>query len=139
VNQWISALNSYYYPWMIYHIVHERIVFPPLDIAPDEKVVAKAVPHAEHALGLLEKELAQGNFLVGGAPTLADFFMFPSIVAFSMTPEGERMLAGKQRIAGWLARMATLDSVKRVRADFPPPEPIWHAREWATSHRPSYA
>jgi glutathione S-transferase len=27
VNQWISAVNSYYYPYMIYHVSHERNVF----------------------------------------------------------------------------------------------------------------
>jgi len=33
MNQWISAVNSYYYPYMIYHVTHERIVFPELGIA----------------------------------------------------------------------------------------------------------
>src|SRR5262245_34753908 len=28
MNQWISAVNSYYYPYMIYHVSHERRVFP---------------------------------------------------------------------------------------------------------------
>src|SRR5262245_57867034 len=28
VNQWISAVNSYYYPYMIYPVSHERNVFP---------------------------------------------------------------------------------------------------------------
>src|SRR5262249_28662995 len=27
-DQWISAVNSYYYPYMIYHVSHERRVFP---------------------------------------------------------------------------------------------------------------
>jgi glutathione S-transferase len=39
VHQWISAVNGYYYPYLIYHLVHERLVFPPLGIEPDEKVV----------------------------------------------------------------------------------------------------
>src|SRR6476660_9842600 len=28
MNQWVSAVNSYYYPYMIYHVTHERLVFP---------------------------------------------------------------------------------------------------------------
>src|SRR4249920_2301045 len=36
MNQWISAVNNYYYPYMIYHVTHERNVFPQLGIAPDE-------------------------------------------------------------------------------------------------------
>ena len=45
MHQWISSVNSYYYPYMIYHVVHERLVFPQLGIATDEKVVAHA--HAQ--------------------------------------------------------------------------------------------
>ena len=40
MNQWISSVNSYYYPYMIYHVTHERLVYPQLGIASDEKVVA---------------------------------------------------------------------------------------------------
>ena len=44
MNQWISSVNSYYYPYMIYHVTHERLVDPQLGIASDEKVVAHALP-----------------------------------------------------------------------------------------------
>jgi len=37
MNQWISAVNSYHYPYMIYHVTHERLVFPALGIASDER------------------------------------------------------------------------------------------------------
>ena len=30
IEQWISIVNSYYYPYMIYHVSHERNVFPEL-------------------------------------------------------------------------------------------------------------
>jgi glutathione S-transferase len=49
MNQWISAVNSYYYIYMIYHVSHERRVYPELGIAPDEKVVAHALPKIEAA------------------------------------------------------------------------------------------
>ena len=44
MNRWISALNSYYYPYIAYHLSHERLIYPVLGIAPDEKVVAAALP-----------------------------------------------------------------------------------------------
>ena len=28
MHQWMSAVNSYYYTYMIYHVTHERLVFP---------------------------------------------------------------------------------------------------------------
>jgi glutathione S-transferase len=61
MNQWISAINSYCYPYMIYHVTHERLVFPELGIASDEKVVAHALPKVETALAVAERELAHGQ------------------------------------------------------------------------------
>ena len=54
MNQWISSINSYYYPYMIYHVTHERLVFPELGIASDEKVVAHALPKVELGLQVIE-------------------------------------------------------------------------------------
>ena len=47
MHQWMSSVNSYYYTYMIYHVTHERLVFPRLGIAPDEKVVAHALPKVD--------------------------------------------------------------------------------------------
>src|SRR4029434_8122392 len=72
MNQWISAVNSYYYPYMIYHVTHERLVFPELGIASDEKVVAHALPKVENALAVAERQLVHGeDFLLGPALTIA--------------------------------------------------------------------
>jgi glutathione S-transferase len=59
MNQWISAINGYYYPYLIYHVSHERNVFPQLSIPSDEKVVAAAMPKVEVCLEVMERELAQ--------------------------------------------------------------------------------
>src|SRR5262249_12263503 len=40
MNQWSSVVNGYYYPYLIYHVSHERNVFPQLGIPSDEAVVA---------------------------------------------------------------------------------------------------
>jgi glutathione S-transferase len=61
MNQWISAVNSYYHPYMICHVSHERRVFPELGIASDEKVVAHALPKIEVGLQVLENELGDGR------------------------------------------------------------------------------
>src|ERR1051326_3713579 len=50
LNQWISAINGYYYPYLIYHVSHERNVFPQLGIESDENVVAHAMPKVEVCL-----------------------------------------------------------------------------------------
>jgi len=92
MNQWIGAVNSYYYPYMIHHVTHERIVFPELGIASDEKVVAHALPKVAVALGVMERQLGHGeNYLLGPELTLADFYMLPSTFSYSLTEEGKMM------------------------------------------------
>ena len=61
MDQWISAVNSYYYPYMIYHVSHERNVFPELGIPSDEKVVAHALPKIEVGLQVVERQLAHAG------------------------------------------------------------------------------
>jgi len=68
MNQWISAVNSYYYPYMIYHVSHERRVFPELGIASDEKVVAHALPKIEVGLAVLERESWATGRIIYWAP-----------------------------------------------------------------------
>jgi glutathione S-transferase len=139
MNQWISAVNSYYYPYMIYHVTHERLVFPELGIAPDEKVVAHALPKVELGLGILERELSHGqDYVLGDELTLADFFILPSTFAFSLTDEGRKLYPKFPAFSRWRERMENLPTTKKLRSIMPPREPIFHAREWATSHRPKY-
>ena len=138
MNQWISAVNSYYYPYMIYHVTHERLVFPELGIASDEKVVDHALPKVELGLGVVERELAHGEgYLLGSELTLADFYLLPSTFAFSLTNEGKAMYPKFPAFCRWRERMENLPTTKKLRA-IVRREPIEHAREWANSHRPRY-
>ncbi|HYS90229.1 MAG TPA: glutathione binding-like protein, partial [Bradyrhizobium sp.] len=139
MNQWIGAVNSYYYPYMIYHVTHERLVYPELGIASDEKVVAHALPKVELALGVMERELSLGqDYLLGSELTLADFFMLPSTFAFSLTEEGKAMYPKYPAFCRWRERMENLPTTQKLRAVLPAREPIQHAREWENSHRPKY-
>src|SRR5882757_1243025 len=139
MNQWISAVNSYYYPYMIYHVSHERNVFPRLGIEPDEKVVAHALPKIEVGLQVVELQLADGRpYLVGADPTIADYYLLPSTFSFARTDEGKAMYAGYPVFSAWRERMEALQTVRGFRAAAAPFGPIEHARKWAVSHRPKY-
>lgn len=141
MHQWISALSSYYYPYIAFHLGHERLIYPNLGIAPDEKVVAVALPKIATALEVMERTLEQGSgYLVGDKPTLADFFLLPTMTSLSLTPEGPQMLSGKPAIVAWSQRMSALPSVVKVRADVAPfiGKPLEHARAWVDTHRPRY-
>ena len=139
MNQWISAVNAYYYLYMIYHVTHERLVFPELGIASDEKVVAHGLPKVELGLDILERELTHGEeYLLGPELTLADFYLLPSTFAFSLTEESKVMYPKFPAFCRWRQRMENLPTTRKLRAILPPREPIPHAREWANSHRPKY-
>jgi len=139
MNQWIGVVDSYVYPYMIYHVTHERLVFPELGIASDEKVVAHALPKVENALVAIERELSDGrDYLLGPELSIADFYLLPSTFAFSLTEEGKAMYPKYPAFCRWRERMESLPTTQKLRAILPPRAPIAHAREWAHSHRPRY-
>jgi glutathione S-transferase len=140
MHQWISAVNNYYYPYMIYHVTHERLVFPSLGIAPDEKVVAHALPKVERALEVLDAELLRHgkDCVLGAELSLADFYLVPCTFSFSLTEEGKAMYSKFPAFCRWRERMEALPTVQRFRASMPPRRPIEHARKWPEWHRPKY-
>ena len=139
MNQWISAINGYYYPYLIYHVSHERNVFPQLGIESDEKVVAHAMPKVETCLEVLERQLARsGGFLFGPKLGLADYFMLPIIDAFGFSPEAQERYPQLPAISTWRERMEASPTIKRFRAAQPPRGPILHARRWVDTYRPTY-
>lgn len=138
MNQWISNVNAYFYPYMIYHVTHERLVYPELGIPGNDAIVARAMPHIREALETMEHELSDKRpFIIGEAITLADFFLYPSLFAFALAPEGKQLLPEFPAVQAWQKRMDAWPSVARFNAALPPRRPIEHARHWVTSHRPA--
>jgi glutathione S-transferase len=138
MNQWIGNLNAYFYPEMIYHVSHERLVYPELGIPGNDRIVQRAMPNVIRALEVMEQELADDRpFIVGDPLTMADFFLLPTLFAFGLTPEGKKLMPQFPAIERWNARMAALPSVIRFNASLPPRAPIEHAREWVKFHRPA--
>ncbi len=139
MNQWISAINGYYYPYLIYHVSHERNVFPQLGISSDEEVVAHAMPKVQVCLETFEREMSdERQFLLGPQLSLADFYMLPIIHGFGFATEAQALYPSFPSIRAWRQRMEDLPSLKRFRVAQPPRGPIEHARRWAVSHRPKY-
>ena len=117
MNQWISAVNSYYYTYMIYLVTHQRLLFPELGIASDEKVVVHALPKVELGLGVVERELSHGHhYLLGSELSLADFYLLPSTSAFSLTEEGRQLYPKFPAFCRWREGMENLPATSKLRA-----------------------
>jgi len=57
---------------------HERLIYPALGIAPDEKVVAHALPRIKVALDVMERELRTDTvYLLGDQLTWPISLFFP--------------------------------------------------------------
>jgi glutathione S-transferase len=137
MNQWIGNLNWYFYPEMIYHVSHERNVYPELGIPGNDMIVQRAMPRVIRALEVMEKELSDNRpFLIGDTVTMADYFLLPTLFAFALTTEGKQTLPNFPLVVAWDNRMDALPTVVRFNAKLPPRAPIQHAREWVKFHRP---
>ncbi|HYE44690.1 MAG TPA: glutathione S-transferase family protein [Caulobacter sp.] len=140
MHRWISTVNAYSYPYMAFHLGHERLIYPALGIEPDEKVVAAALPKIDRCLEVMAADLADGrDYLVGGF-SLADLFALPSLTTLARTPEGAARLPAHPAVLAWLARMQQRPAAQAVLAMVGPHigQPLEHARSWVENHRPRY-
>jgi glutathione S-transferase len=135
VHQWMSALNAYFYPNIVFALIHERLVFGELGIAPDEAVIAESLPRIASCLEVMQRALETSRYLADDAVTMADYSLLPAVTALTFVREGQALLSKVARVGEWLADMGQLPSVVEFRATLPRREPIEHARRWALEHR----
>lgn len=114
MTQWISVLSSYLYPTIIGGIVLERVAPKFFNRPADEAKVKAALPDAEHHLGVVEKALGSGPYLLGREPNLADHFLYPVLFYLAITPEGGALLERKPALRRWMETMGERKSVKET-------------------------
>ncbi len=119
MNQWISAVNDYYYAAMIRGIILPRLVYPQRGQPVDEAVVEAAVPEVEHQLGVAERSLAGSRFLAGDALSLADLFLGPLIFWLAKTKEGAAALEKAPAVTDWYQAMAARPSFAATAPPLP--------------------
>jgi glutathione S-transferase len=77
------------------------------------KPEAMLVSDVERHVSALDGLLGDGDWLVGGALTLADIAVFAQLACIRGTDEGERSVAGHARVAAWMERV---DAATRPRS-----------------------
>ncbi len=106
MDQWMSAVCDYVYSVMIEELVWQRLVIPMEGGAPDDAIIAAAVPKITAQVAVFEAALKAEPYLAGAAVSLADLLLFPIIVYVNLTAEGQAILKTAPALMGWLKRMA---------------------------------
>ena len=104
VLRWISIVNAYVFTVMN-RFFKERIVKPSWGFEPDQAFIDQAHAPLTVQMRLIDEAVRAGGFLVGDRLTIADCFLFPNLLFFSLTPEGAAMLKQHAAAADWLAGM----------------------------------
>ncbi len=131
--RWVSIVNGYIYPVMN-RFTKERIVRPAWGVDPDLGFVESAREPLKTQMRVIEETLQRSVFLAGHDLTIADCFLLPHLLFFSLTPEGRAFLAQAPATTNWLDRMQdrasfhaspmclALKAIRQMRA---PPAPAW--------------
>ncbi len=101
MSQWISAFGDYFYTELIRHIVLEY-VFPSAEGGkPDRTKIDAALPAVDRQLDVVDSLLSDKPWLIGKLLTRADLFLAPMIHYLRQTPEGSKLMEGREHLNRW--------------------------------------
>lgn len=111
-EQWASLVNGHFYDTMVRRYVLQYVFPKGAGGAPDRAVIDAAVGEMRTQLTVLEPAYANGDWLVGTTPTLADLMVVPILAYLPMFPEGKQLLGDCPNIRRALAAWAERPSFK---------------------------
>lgn len=92
-EQWVSAINAYFYDAMIRRYVLQ-FVFPRGEGGqPDRAVIASALKDMPVQIAALEGAYGSGDYLAGPTLSMADLFIAPILAYVEQMPDGPSLLA----------------------------------------------
>jgi glutathione S-transferase len=120
MNQLISIIEMHGYGPIISEIVTLRVREAFLHQKLDIEDLRKAAAPARQCLTVIEGLMADGDFLVGKAVSLADLYLAPMISYFSKTPEGKSIMGRLPKLTAWwesfLKRPAMAETLPKTNA-----------------------
>jgi glutathione S-transferase len=125
-EQWVSAVNAYLYDTMVRRYVLQYIFPRGEGGKPDRSVIDAALKEMPVQLAALDKAYDGGDWLAGGALSMADLFVAPILAYVEQMPEGTRLLAGAPNVRRAQAAL-------RARASFTTTDPSIPTRSEAAS------
>ncbi|HYN62283.1 MAG TPA: SRPBCC domain-containing protein [Rubrivivax sp.] len=123
-EQWVSAVNAYLYDTMVRRYVLQYIFPRGEGGQPDRAVIDAALKEMPAQLAALDTAYGVGDWLAGGALSMADLWVAPILAYVERFPEGAQMMAAAPNVR---RAQATL----RARASFIDTDPGLSAKPTA--------
>jgi glutathione S-transferase len=114
-EQWVSAINCYFYDLAIRRYVLQYVFPKGADGKPDRAVIDAAAKELAEKLAIFERGYAR-SFLAGQQPTLPDYFLAPIVAYLELFPESKEMLSR-------FAKLARAHAAVKERRSFRDTEP----------------
>lgn len=125
MEQWISALNAYFYDPLIRRYVLQYVFPQGADGKPDRAAIDAALAEARPRLAALDAALKERKFLAGDALSIADLLMAPMLFYARLMPDGTRLFkpfADLRRAHDALMKRPSF-AATRPALEPPPPTP----------------
>lgn len=119
-EQWVSAVNAYLYDTMARRYVLQYFFPRGADGQPDRGVIDGALKEMPAQLAALDKAYGAGDWLAGGALSMADLFVAPILAYVERMPEGPALLAAVPNVQRAQAALRRRDSFIRTDPGQPP-------------------
>ena len=109
--QWANVAAHYVFPITEERLVMPRVLAPLMGRAPNEQMIADALPVIRYHLDIVAQRLDDSAYLAGPDISLADYFMYPVIEATCAAPEGRAVVADLPVLESWWQTLAQRDAV----------------------------
>jgi glutathione S-transferase len=109
-EQWVSATNAYLYDTMVRRYVLQYLFPRSGEGQPDRGVIDSALKEMPAQLAALDRAYGDGDWLAGGALSMADLFVAPILAYVERMPEGPALLAAVPHLQRAQATLRRRDS-----------------------------
>ncbi len=120
MTQWISAIVDSVYPATIRGYLMHYVRATMSGSAPDRAAIDASLDALKSTLQTLDKALAGRSSIVGGATSLADWFLLPIVFYMTQSPEGGEIMKSCAGLTAWYEGLAGRPSAQQT---LPPPPP----------------
>lgn len=115
MDRWIATNDNYLFPLFEHGLVMPYIMHRHAGAPLDKERIGRALPNIAKSLEFLELELAKDGAWIGGGFTLADIFLYVTLLGVRGTPEGAQGIAQCEALSAWMAVCDARPSITATR------------------------